>query len=170
MATIHIGYSLFADTEEEAKKIGIPQLKTLWVKVRKALELVEEDCLMRFPDLLFEVLNFDPDLVCLDETDEKDGKILWDLTYWIEVETLSPDGIPECDYSFDAYDQWRKIGQPMYKDVCEPLYDCDWSSFESMCGATDETMGETVSVEFQSIQAVDSYHGGIHFYNNDRWL
>ncbi|KAB8320994.1 hypothetical protein SD81_005570 [Tolypothrix campylonemoides VB511288] len=122
------------------------------------------------PDLVFEVSKIEVDFVSLDEIDERDGQILFDLTYCMEVSTTSPDGIPECDYQFDAYDRWRKNGEPMYQEVFEPLFDCNWESLESFCGATGETMGEIVSIEFQAIKAVDSYHGGVHFYNNHRWL
>ncbi|MGH8000872.1 MAG: hypothetical protein ACREPR_15955, partial [Brasilonema sp.] len=87
----------------------------MWAKIVKALEIVEKDCLLRYPDLVFEVSDFDSQFVSLDEYDEVDGKTIWDLTYWMEVQTTSPDGIPECDYSFDAHDQWRKMGQPMYR-------------------------------------------------------
>ncbi|NEQ21846.1 MAG: hypothetical protein F6K28_22125 [Microcoleus sp. SIO2G3] len=167
---ITIGFRLFAGNEDEAKKNGMPQLKELYEKILIALQPVEKDCLLRHPDLVFEVSEFETSFVSVDETDEEDGKNLFDLTYWIEVSTASPDGIPECDYSFDAYDQWRKTGEPKYREVFEPLHDCDWSSIKPFCGATGETMGDIVSVEFQAITAVDSYHGGVHFYNNRRWL
>jgi hypothetical protein len=168
MATINIGYRLFADNEEEARNLGIPRLTILCNKIIKALEIVEKDCFLRFPELNFEVSDFEPEYISLDETDDVDGQILWDFSYWIEVKTTSGDGIPECDYSFDAYDQWYKTGKPMYKDVCEPLY--DWSAIESFCGATADTMGEIVSVEFEAMKAVDSYYDGIHFYSHHRWL
>lgn len=170
MATLSIGYRLFADDEEDAKSLGVPQIKVLWSKMMKALELVEKDCLERFPDLIFEVSKFEPEHIYVDELDDIDGKIIWDVNYWIEVQTTSPDGVPECDYSFDAYDRWHELGEPMYQEVCEPLFDCDWSSIEAFCGADGETMGEIVSVEFQAIKAVDSDRGGIHFFNNHRWL
>lgn len=170
MATVNIGYRLFADDEENARTIGVPKIQVLWKKIEKALELVEKDCLERFPDLNFEVSKFAPEYIDVDETDDVDGKILWDFSYWIEVNTTSPDSSPECDYSFDAYDLWNELGEPMYQEVCEPLYDCDWSSLEPFCDATGDTMGEIVSVRFQAIKAVDSYRGGIHFFNNQRWL
>ncbi|MBW4431676.1 MAG: hypothetical protein KME28_08095 [Pelatocladus maniniholoensis HA4357-MV3] len=170
MTTITIGFRLFANDEEEAKQAGLPKLKSLWDKVLIVLEPVEKDCLLIHPDLVFEVSSFEADFVSFDETDEKDGKILFDLTYWMEVSTTSPDGIPECDYQFDAYDRWRKMGEPMYQEVFEPLFDCNWTSLEPFCCATGETMGDIVSVEFQAIKAVDSYHGGVHFYSNHRWL
>jgi hypothetical protein len=170
MATINIGYRLFAGSEAEAKQTGLPHLENLWKRLQEALKLVEEDCLMRFPDLIFEVPDFDAESIDIEERDEEVGETSWELMYFTKVITISPDGIPECDYSFDVYDRWRNLGQPMYKDVCEPLYYCDWSSVKPMCGATYETMGDLVSVEFETIKAVDSYYGGIHFYSDTMWL
>lgn len=170
MPTINLGYRLVAESEKEALEKGIPPLQALWEKISVALEKVEKDCTSRFPDLVFESAELETQYICADEYDEIDGKPVWDLSYWIEVKTTSPDGIAECDFEIDEYDRWRKAGEPMYKDVYEPLHDCDWSSVKPFCGATGDTIGDIVSVEFGAVKAVDSYHGGIHFYNNRDWL
>ncbi len=170
MATIIIGHRLFANSEDEAKEKGLPLLENLWERLSKALKAVEKDCLNRYPDLTMEISILEKEFVCFDQWDKKDGKEIWNLSYWIEVRTISPDGISECDFEINQYDQWRKLGEPMYKDVYEPLYDCDWSSIKPFCGVTGDTIGDTVSVQFGAVKAVDSYHGGIHFYDNNGWL
>jgi len=170
MATIIIGHRLFAENEEDAKSKGVKPLEDLWDKIENQLEYVEKDCLEKFPDLVVEINDLDIKYVSVDEMDEEDGKIIWELSYWIEVNTTSPDGKPECDYSFNEYDQWHLAGEPMYKEICEPLYNCDWSKIVPFCGGTGETMGDVVSVQFDAIKAVESYHGGIHFFNNRRYL
>lgn len=170
MATINIGFRLFAGNEEEASKNGMPFLEKLFKEIAQAIEPVEEDCAKKYPDLVVEYSEFDSRLVSFDQFDVVDGKEIWDLSYWMEVRTISPDGISELDYNIGAYDQWTKLGSPMYRDVCEPLGDCDWFSVESFLGATGETMGRLVWVQFDSMKAVDSYHGGVHFYNNHCWL
>lgn len=169
MATINLGYRLFADSEEDALEKGVPRLQALWDKIKKALELVEQDCTNKFPDLVFEVDEFESQYIGADDLGELEGKLVWDLSYLIKVKTTSPDGIPECDFEINEYDRWRKAGEPMYKDVYEPLYDCDWSSVKPFCDA-DDTIGDIVSVEFGAVKAVDSYHGGIHLCNNQDWL
>ncbi|MEH2404910.1 MAG: hypothetical protein V7K19_17200 [Nostoc sp.] len=42
------------------------------------------------------------------------------MSYWIEVKTTSPDDIPECDYSFEQFEQWRKTGESMYRALTPP--------------------------------------------------
>jgi hypothetical protein len=170
MATINLGYRLFAENKEEALEKGIPQIQTLWRKISKALESVRKDCTKKFPDLVFEIDDLETQYICAEEFDEINGKIVWDLSYWIEVVLTSPDGIPECDFKIDRYDRWREVGEPKYKDIYEHLHDCDWSSIKPFCNATSNTIGDVVSVRFDVLNAVDSYRGGVHFYNNQDWL
>jgi len=170
MATIIIGHRLFANSEDEAKEKGLPLLENLWECLSKSLEAVKKDCLNRYPDLIMEISSLEKEFVYFDQWDKQDGKKVWDLSYWAEVKATSPDGDPECDFKIDQYDQWQKLGEPMYKDVYEPLYDCDWSSIKPFCDVDSDTIGDIVSVQFDAVKAVDSYHGGIHFYNNNEWL
>jgi hypothetical protein len=95
MATINLGYRLVAESEKEALEKGIPQLQALWEKILVELEKVEKDCMSRFPDLVFEVEKLETQYVGAEEWDEIGGKPVWDLSYWIEVTTTSPDGMPD---------------------------------------------------------------------------
>lgn len=171
MAVLNISYELIADNEEIARKKALPKLKELCEKVETATKFVEQDCLTRFPSFLFEI-NFWLDYVDVDELEKLEEGIVWEFHCYGEAKTIDPNKeITEYqDKSFNEYDIWHKLGEPKYQDICEPLYYCDWSAVQPLCDGTIESTGCTISVEFSGIKAVDSYHGGIHFYHNPRWL
>lgn len=51
---------------------------------------------------------------------------------------------------------WEMLGTPLYEEVFEPLYSCDWSSLE---------VKEAISLQFSSIKAVHNNSGdGLFFY------
>lgn len=168
MATINLIYRLAAHSEKEALEIGTPHLKTLWGKVSKALEEVKKDCADKFPELSFEVSEPETEYICAEESihEEIDGQIVWDILYWMEVKTTSPDDSTKPGFEIDEFDVWEKAGAPKYKKFYEPLYNCDWSSIEPFCGATADSIGDIVFIEFSGMEAVDSYYGGIHFYHD----
>jgi hypothetical protein len=159
MATIYLNCKLQLGEEEEDKALELAknQLRLMFDQVSALIPSLEEEILQRKPDWSVESGDFDPDLVSCDAWDEGE----WSAGYMFEVVCTSPDGIPECDCQMDEYDVWRELGQPTYKDICEPLYYCDWSKFKR----------EGVDVEFDAVKAVDKYSGhGLHFYSNHYWL
>lgn len=171
MATLNISYRLIADNEEIAREKALPELKELCDKVESAIKFVEKDCLTRFPSFLFEI-EFHLDFIDMDQCEEDEEGIAWEFYCYGEAKIIDPNKeITEYqDKSCDEYDLWHELGEPMYRDICEPLYYCDWSAVKPLCDETIESTGGSVSVEFSEIKAVDSYHGGIHFFNNYRWL
>ena len=78
MAVLNISYELIADNEEIARKKALPKLKELCEKVESATRFVEQDCLTRFPNFLFEI-NFWLDYVDVDELEKLEGGIVWEF-------------------------------------------------------------------------------------------
>jgi hypothetical protein len=58
----------------------------------------------------------------------------------------------------DEYLAWELLGEPLGKEVFEPLYSCDWSSLETR---------KEIDLQFSSLKAVHNNSGdGLFFYYN----
>ncbi|HEY9610527.1 hypothetical protein [Allocoleopsis sp.] len=148
MATINIENKLFASSEEEALKVGIPQLKALWEQVEDALKTVEMDCQVKFPNLVMTEEECDPDRIGADKLDEMDGKTIWAVSFTAWIHTVKSD---DPDYRFDEYAVMEATGKTVNKNFYEPLQQCDWSSFKPLLAANNETIGDFISVEFDGV-------------------
>ncbi len=72
---------------------------------------------------------------------------------------------------YNEYDVWESEGNPMYKDVQEPLFALDWKEIKENCSCKAVDLGLFYDFQFDSVKAVESYSGeGVHFYNNQEWL
>jgi hypothetical protein len=142
---------------EKANEMAKEQLQALYSELLQHLPLLEKEVVELNPNWTVEAYQFDPEMVTCDDWYE--GK--WNAGYMFDISIKSPDGNPDCDFQIDQWDEWRKLDQPMYKDVFEPLQKCKWEGFKR----------DDVTVEFGAINVVDSYSGnGIHVYNNNGWL
>jgi hypothetical protein len=145
------------DQEEQALEFAKEQFGNLYSELIKLISPLEKEVAALNPNWTVETWRFDPEMVNCDDWHEG----IWVAGYMFEVSIKSPDGDPDCDFQIDAWDEWRMLDKPMYKDVFEPLQKCSWRGFKRY----------DVTVEFSAINVVDSYSGnGIHVYNNSGWL
>lgn len=148
---------LAEDQEEKAVETAKEHFRVLYSELMQHLPILETEASKLSPDWFLENSGFDPEMVSCEDWYEGS----WFANYMFEISVKSPDGDPDCDFEIGAWEEWRKLGKPMYKDVFEPLQKCNWKGFKR----------DDVSVEFSAIKVVDSYGGeGIHVYNNQGWL
>jgi len=159
VATIYLHKNIQLSENEENKALDIAKIE--FVKLYQELTLLvpifQEEVKQKNPYLIVEAIEFDFDSIICEDWD--DGE--WYVSYSFEISCKSPDGIAELDFDYSAYDVWDDLGKPLYKDIFEPLYQCNWDAFKR----------DDVTVEFQAVNVVHSYkHDGFHFYDNRRWL
>lgn len=142
---------------DQALQVAQIELERLFQELVKAMPGLEEDVLKLSPEFVVEYRDFDPEMVNCEDWYEGS----WNAGYMFDILIKSPNGNPDCDFEIDQWDEWKRLGRPMYKDVPEPLRQCRWEGFKR----------QGVTVEFRVVKAVDSYSGdGLHFYDNQDWL
>jgi hypothetical protein len=159
MAYIYLSkkIELQEDQIEKANEMAIEQLQALYFELLQHLPLIEKEVAKLNPNWIVEAYKFDSDMVTCDDWYE--GK--WNTSYMFDISIKSPDGNPDCDFQIDEWDEWKKLGEPMYKDVFEPLQKCKWEGFKR----------DDVAVQFSVINVVYNNRGnGVHVYNNSEWL
>jgi len=137
--------------------MGTQQLRDLHDELAQSVQHLEEEVSKLGADWVLKTYDFDPERV--DCEDWHEGE--WNANYSFEISIKSPEAEPELDFEVTAWDEWRKLNEPKYRDVFEPLQKCAWKGFKR----------EDVLVEFSAINVVDSdRREGIHVYNNSGWL
>jgi len=145
------------DKPDQAIESAKVEMKKLFQELVKAMPALEQDVLTLNPEFILECRDFDVEMVDCDDWHEG----AWNAGYMFDISIKSPNGNPDCDYEIDQWDEWKRLGEPTYKDVPEPLRQCRWEGFKR----------DDVTVEFRVVKAVDSYSGnGLHFYDNQDWL
>lgn len=148
---------LAEDQEEKALETAKKTFQSLYSELMQHLPSLETEVSKLNPDWFLEDSGFDSEMVNCEDWHEGN----WNANFMFRISIKSPDGDPDSDFEIDEWDEWRKLDEPMYKDVFEPLQKCNWQGFKR----------DDVSVEFSAINVVESYSGkGIHVYNNQGWL
>lgn len=149
--------SIEENKPEQALQSAKAELEKMFQELVKAIPALQQEAIKLNPEFVVEYRDFDAEMVDCDDWHEG----VWNAGYMFDIAIKSPKGNPDCDYEIDQWDEWKRLGEPMYKDVPEPLRQCRWEGFKR----------DDVTVEFRVVKAVDSYSGkGLHFYDNQDWL
>ena len=161
MAYIYLskGIPLPEDNEQEAIKLAQEQLQVFYQElISQYLSLLQQEVSEINAEWVVEDSGFDSRLVNCDDWD--DG--VWNANYMFCISIKSPNGNQDNNFEINAWYEWERLDQPMYKDVFEPLQKCKWEGFKR----------DDVTVEFDAIKVVESYkpNQDFHVYNNQGWL
>ena len=160
---IYITYRVKADSEEMALQKGKPQIKQAIISVESILDKMESQFMEIYPSYPIQVDYLDTEAEIWDDIES-----VWNV--FTTMHLVLKNKFDESG-EYNEYDIWESIGCPTYKNIQEPLFYLDWNELKETCNTKVLDLGLFFDIQFDSIQAVDSYSGqGFHFYNNTEWL